>query len=191
MAGSVLGVLGLGCREKPPENAGSQLCTESAGDDQQAASLFEKCQKGPDRSLESRMEAAAKLARTRKGEKWIILIMLDTTSLDDFREAVLPQSAPAMYGPFDAAVIASILRNLPGEASGALLWSVTCRLSDSDRGAYSVDAGTWPLGRWEDRMTEPIRDLARDYLVRVIGKDCGYSQALWRQEIIERESKGN
>jgi hypothetical protein len=52
-----------------------------------------------------------------------------------------------------------------------------------------VETGIWP--RTEDCVTRPLRDIARDYLSKVLGKNCGYDQFLWRQEIIKREDRRN
>jgi hypothetical protein len=185
LGGLILVSLGFGCNMNGGWGPKGGLAgSGSAEDEREAKAMFERCEKSLNRSLQSRMKAAANLARMKGGEQWIILIMLDKTALDDFREAPFPEEMRQFYDEFDAAVVARLIESLPLEASDALLWSVTYRLSDTQRGRYGETVGIWPFERLADGETSPIRDLARDFLKKVLTKDHGYGQQEWRKEIM-------
>jgi hypothetical protein len=146
--------------------------------------LFQQCGKSLNRRLTDRIEAATKLAKLKEGESWIILLLLDRTALDDPSDGPFPEEMRPTFDQFDMAVVAALLQNLTDETGNAVLFAVTTKLSDTRQGRYSEVEGGFPFGRVVEKETKPIRDLARDILVRVLGVDHGYDVEKWRNEIL-------
>jgi len=116
----------------------------------------------------------------------VILILLDKTALDDPSEGPFPEEMRPMQDRFDLAVTAALLEHLTDQASDAVLWAVTTKLTDERRGSYSTTQGGLITRRWVDYQTRPIRELAQEALKRAFGVDHGYDIEKWRNEILGR-----
>lgn len=142
------------------------------------------------RSMCLRREAARELASTRAADGWIILLLTDPTAMyhPDEAEGLIhaPDVVRQSLDAFDAAVIDALLRGIrPDAASPAVLWAVSSRLSDNRIGMYSEKQGVWPILRIADCMTPPLRDSARQVLIRALGRDLGYDTGRWRRAILQ------
>ena len=174
------------------EGNGGEGVPPRTGASYQAKRLFDLCRMAEGRDIEVRMTAAEKLATAPEAEGWIVLALVDELALQVI-DAPMPAELelPELWGYTRRAVIARILENLPPNASGAVLFAVTQFLSETRGGEYPTFEGLTigrlkVLGKTGEGKTRPLRDSAREMLVRALGVDHVYDEVAWRQEILTR-----
>lgn len=83
--------------------------------------------------------------------------------------------------------IAFLMEYLHTQCSPALLWAVTNHLTDEHSARFSTEKRFAMFTvRKSDCITRPMRDIARDVLVRELGVDYGYDVDKWRKKILNR-----
>lgn len=140
-------------------------------------------------SLQARRQAAKALSASAAGDPWVMILLMDKTAIYRPEESKQLLEAPKLVreslDSFNAAIIAALLESIPSDASPAILWAVTHRLSDDQRGRYSELRGE---GRDTVRLeleTPPLKELAKKVLVRCLRTDLGYNAVKWREAIIQ------
>jgi hypothetical protein len=151
-----------------------------------ADELFRRTSASPSRMAQQRREAAAALARTQAGEAWTIVILTHQECLGDWIDPKLPDEIRQDREQAPRAIVAALLENIPSKAGNAVLWAVTCKLSDVGIGTYGVREGFPPFVRHTEYGTKPMRDIARETLARALGEDYGYDSCAWREAILRR-----
>lgn len=141
---------------------------------------------------DAQRQAAEELTVDRAGEQWVILLLIDETSMypleyfDDWQQdARSGQIYPRMNSIHS--FVARIIQNLPATTSPEVLWALTYRLDDERSGDYgeTVKTGVFSVAQ-VDKTTGPLRDVARDALVRILDVDHGYEVGRWRETILDR-----
>ena len=126
-------------------------------------------------------QAAKKLTRTKGGEQWVVLWLLDDTSRTK-QPTGEKQEDRKRFTVGDPAITAVLLRSIPPGADRSVLWAVTDRLSDGQQGSYAVEGknGAYGIGN-----TRPMLIIARETLKRCLGVDHLYDKLAWRAEIMK------
>jgi len=161
---------------------------------ERSGELFVRCQQEQGRGLLERMDAAAELAVTPEGEPWIVILLMGSMGSGQEwmstagMEADTVQLLADYLAPFERAVIARLLESLPSHSGDPVLLAATMRLDERGIGRYSTKEGLWPLKRFSDYSTPPIREIAREVLVRALGEDHAYDAKAWRLAIMKPRS---
>ncbi len=173
VAGGV--VLALGCGARSAATSACPACRE----------LYLGTLSRPEspRKTVDRRRAAAELATTKGAAPWIAWLL---TSSDPFmRGDVWPEGIPEPIAYHDRAVTAALLENLPDDTPMPVLLAVTEQLHETGRGRYAdTTRSFFVFGVHSDYSTKPIREMARETLVRVTGQDHGFDQDGWRKAIL-------
>jgi hypothetical protein len=151
--------------------------------------LFERVRALSGRSPVARMEAASVLAKSEDGEAWAVIVVATDDSLGDEISDGAPAHTRQLRQEFSQAVVSSILRRVDKQSGPALLWAVTERLSDNRTGTFYGEEGVFPFIRMIDGRTPPMRDLAREALVRALSVDLEYDCAAWRKVILDQYTR--
>lgn len=133
----------------------------------------------PDAGL-SRREASFRLADKMPSSPWVMWLLLGD---NPFMWEAGKASDPNVI-EIDKSVIAALLDGVPENSHKALLLAITCHLDDPAQGRYAEKSGNYIMSSVSTNYTRPIRELARDALLRNIDKDYGYDVDLWREAIM-------
>ncbi len=179
VAGGV--VLALGCGPRGAATSASPACRK----------LYLQTVWRPESPArtQDRRRAAAELATTKGSGPWIAWLL---TSSDPFmrRERLkvfFDDGIPEDYimFNFDRAVIAALLEDLPDDTPMPVLLAVTEQLDEERRGEYAHTTRKFFFFVYLGNAgTRPIREIARETLVRITGQDHGFDQDGWRKAIL-------
>lgn len=126
------------------------------------------------RSLETRRDAAMKLASLQGADGWKVLLVMRTPQ----SERAVPDER--LLRQIDRSVLAAFIECLGPDTAKVVLLGVTQKLSDMEVGRWS--RRRW--GRFEEVETRPVCDLAQDALRRATGLDHGYDYKAWQEAIL-------
>ena len=114
---------------------------------------------------------------------WVVMLILSsqTSPVGDEDE----QYRQVMRHPFELAVVAAVVDELPEEIDDSILLALTSLLHEEERGEWSEETGWGPLRTISDHRSQPIRTLARARLKDAFGVDHEWDVTAWQREIIE------
>jgi len=177
-------MIALGCQDSVPEFPRHEAW--------RAKELFGVVTRG-DCGMETRLDAAERLARAPGADCWLIVLLQEPLPNRDPWGRPLALKHIVDMEARQRPLVAVLLMNMSPSCSDAVLWAVSSRLGDSETAMYgrlhpsSVIPG---LYEHETHVSPPIRDLARDLLKRALGVDHGYEADAWRREILARSNAG-
>lgn len=143
------------------------------------ADLYAKASGQDHERLDARMEAARLLVKQPDADPWIVLLLLSPQVPPKGDE--IEQARQKDLHRFELAVVAPTIKSLPPETGPSVLWALTLLLDEIGRGSWSESSF------FVDRNcgSRPIREMARDYLKKRLGVDCGWEASAWRAAIAQ------
>jgi len=183
---AVIGAVAIvaGCTKQ--RGAGSPSGT-GATDDAEAA--FRRVLPWIERGSVKDANDVRSFARMRGADPWIILLLTDKDIFyrqlpQELRES--PVGRPDLHKGMQTGVIGWLLEDLGPDASTPVMLAVVTLLDDDSTEMYLYKGGVWPFETHVEALTRPLKDLAREALVRNLGVDCGFDKAKWQEKILSR-----
>ena len=138
-----------------------------------------------------RIEAAQRLSRHPDGEAWTVLLLLSsqvdlTPVMDDESERNMVRHLNEGRRAHPLGIVAQTIKEMPRDVGTPVLLATTLLLNDAARGRWGTVTGPFFNRIHADHRSQPIRELAHDYLVEAMGVDHGYDMAAWQDEVIAR-----
>ena len=131
--------------------------------------------------MPERLNAARSLATRPDGEAWVCNVILwSVTDRDDLGETLGDRTPKAVK----RGIVAVMLSSCEFNASPAVLVSLTYLLSEEKCGRWSEKRWMGLFWRLSEHKSSPLREVAREILVKQTGKDYGFDAPAWRQELL-------
>ena len=135
--------------------------------------------------LSSQERAAIALAEMERSDAWLVWALIAYRRIvQDVKVPYLPpERQTEIIGP-EPFVVAALLRNLPDGTSIPVQLAVTEFLDETRDGSWSGKRGFFLTPTIVEYTTDPMREIARNALARLTGKDHGFDQRAWHKAIL-------
>jgi hypothetical protein len=143
-------------------------------------------------NMQVRIDAATRLASLGDQPVWLVLFL---TSPSVIQKGASSPTQPEdrfdeqMGREIEVKSLIAALAEMKEGTNPAVLLAATCRLQDDRTARLSESTGLLFGRTTSDGTTPPVRECARQALIRCIGKDCAYDVARWRQLILEMSQR--
>lgn len=158
---------------------------DGAAEERAIFALFERARAPGSKGEQERRLAAEELVRLRGGEIWAVLILTKPDVLGDYCPPGMPDDMKESRLVGRRAVVVAILENMPESAGTALLLAATECLSDHGIAKWGETRGVFPIKK-QSEHERPVRDAAREALIRVLSLDCGFDASAWEEVILKK-----
>lgn len=146
--------------------------------------LYAKARDGQS-NIHTRRVHARKLARQSHASGWVVWMLM---AKDPFQRQ--PGDQLGLMEQFDNSVLAALIDSLPADVPPEVALALTYQLENESNGRWCEQSFKWGVFVRSMKGTPPLREIARDKLKEMTGKDFEYDVNQWREAILEKGSEG-